>query len=140
MTLISNQISALNRTKLHVVILLREILIEQSSFIEELNRKQLERGQRSDGSILPNYSPNSVLMGKPQGPIRLFDEGDFYEGIEANVFDDSILFDGEDPKTPMLIQRYGEMILGLTDESLNILISRIKPILAIRLKAFLRVA
>ena len=136
MELIANKVKEINRLRNHIVIALRIVLISQAEFIEELNRRQLERGERSDGSILPPYSPVSVSMGKPAGAIKLFDEGDFYEGITANVFDDELRFEGEDEKTPMLIAKYGRLILGLNDESLQLLINHIRPLLQKEVKRF----
>lgn len=93
--------------------------------IEALNIEQLQKGQRADGSYLPNYSPVSVLVyGKPAGHIKLYDQGDFYAGITVTIDDEGIELIGRDIKTEMLVTRYGEGILGLTEESLEILKDR----------------
>ncbi len=124
------------RTADYIIIAARIVLIRHVNLIEELNRDQLSQGERSDETLLPNYSPTSVAMGKPPGRIRLFDEGDFYEGINASIFDDKITFQGEDEKTGMLISKYGEMILGLNQKNLQILINTIKPELITEVRKF----
>lgn len=58
-----------------------------------MNTDQLFAGEDSQGKSLPNYSQNSVqVFGKPSGPMRLFDEGDFYRGffVKADKFPISI--------------------------------------------------
>lgn len=134
--MIADQIKVLNRLRNYAIVAVRLSIIERSELIEELNRQQLSRGERSDNSILPNYSPFSVELGKPSGPIQLFDEGDFYEGINANIFDDEIRIEGEDEKTAMLISKYGQMILGLTEENKQILIEAIRPLVIQKMRAF----
>lgn len=136
MSIFDDHLSKINRLIQYAPIAARLVLIENAAFIEDLNREQLSQGERSDGSILPPYAPVSVAMGKPPGPIRLFDEGDFYEGINLSVFDDKMVFTGEDEKTPMLIERYGQMILGLSDESIETLLNYIKPQILRKLQEF----
>lgn len=93
--------------------------------IEQLNIEQLQRGERADGTPLPFYSPVSVAVyGKPAGRIKLFDTGEFYMGITVVINDDGIEIVGRDIKTEMLQIRYGENIVGLSEESMDILIDR----------------
>lgn len=93
---------------------------ELSPVIEDMNTAQLQLGKRSDGSSLPNYSPVSVAVyGKPAGPIKLFDQGDFYKGITTKVGTTSFSLVGEDSKTEMLSLRYGDNIIGLSDEHIK---------------------
>ena len=100
--------------------MLAEVFTEIASEVEDANILQLQKGQRGDGSFLPDYSPASVnRFGKPPGPIRLFDEGDFYRGIILKVFPNGIELQGRDIKTDMLQHIYGEGILDLTEESLE---------------------
>lgn len=138
MSVITQKVKEVNRLQLYVIVALRQSIIEQSEFIEELNRSQLDNGQRSDGSVMPNYAPVSVEMGKPSGPIKLFDEGSFWEGINVNVFEDELRIEGEDEKTPMLIEKYGKMILGLDEYSQSLLIQVLKKTLPVKMKSFYR--
>lgn len=88
--------------------------------VEDANILQLQQGLRGDGTNLPNYSPVSVYVyGKPAGPIRLYDQGDFYRGITMRAEFDGIVLEGRDIKTQMLELRYGEEILDLTEESIE---------------------
>lgn len=87
--------------------------------ISELNRDQLRKGERVDGSTLPPYSKRSVqVFGKPAGAIKLFDTGDFYKGIKPEFSDKSFAVIDTDDKTEMLTDRYGEVV-GLQDQSIN---------------------
>ena len=95
-----------------------EILTRRKPELEDFNTFQLQDGMRIDGTILPDYSPISVAAGKPAGPIRLFDEGDFYEGITVFVGRSDFHFEGLDEKTEMLEERHGEVV-GLTEENID---------------------
>lgn len=91
------------------------------STLEDMNIGQLEKGLRADGSILPNYSFASVhVYGKRPGPMTLHDKGGFWRGITLKVNDDSIEFEGHDMKTAMLQLRYGDDIIGITDDNQQI--------------------
>lgn len=97
-----------------------EILNDNASLIEDLNIAQLQRGERSDGEILPDYSPVSVMKyGKPPGPIKLFDTGAFYRGIIARANPRALDMDNTDSKRGKLANKYGDEIIGLQDESVE---------------------
>jgi hypothetical protein len=86
--------------------------------VEDANIAQLDKGERADGTMLPNYSFVSVgVYGKKPGPMNLHDTGEFWRGITLEVYDDSIELVGRDIKTQMLQLRYGDEILGLSEES-----------------------
>src|SRR5690606_8033756 len=95
-----------------------QIIASNEERITAMNTDQLFSGQRSDGSKLPDYSPVSVeVFGKPAGPIRLYDEGDFYRGFFLKTDRFPVLFDSRDSKTEMLVSDYGDKIFGLTQEN-----------------------
>ena len=105
-------------------------LERNQSEISELNRGQLEQGITSTGGFLPDYSPVSVQMfGKPEGPIKLKDTGDYYEGIVPRFDFKSFTLNGTDEKTDMLQKKYGKYgdPIGLTDESKGELAQIILP-------------
>jgi hypothetical protein len=59
-----------------------ELLKKHEETAMNMNTDQLFQGEGVDGSLLPDYSQRSVeVFGKPQGPWRLFETGDFYRGF-----------------------------------------------------------
>tara|TARA_R110002126_G_scaffold93089_5_gene220757 strand:+ start:6368 stop:6808 length:441 start_codon:yes stop_codon:yes gene_type:complete len=85
-----------------------------------------DNGLKSDGSSLPDYSPESVrLYGKEDGHIKLKDTGQFYRSfvVKANAKGLEIIADtkkGSGANDDLAV-RYGIDILGLTQENNNIL-------------------
>jgi hypothetical protein len=97
---------------------IQETFQDNDSVVEDLNISQLQMGQRSDGTFLPDYSPRSVaVFGKPPGPIRLFDTGAFYRGITLTAARELAELAGRDEKTDELEFEYGERIIGLSEEN-----------------------
>ena len=109
---------------LNVNELIKEVLNDKRllNFIEESNVSNLKKGERSDGSSLPNYSRVSVeKYGKPDGAIKLFDTGAFYESITALVRNLGIDFTadvikGKGDRQVDLASIYGEKIIGINKE------------------------
>lgn len=103
--------------------LVEKVVRDAAPQIEDKNIEQLQRGQRSDDSFLPNYSETSVTVyGKPRGPIKLYDQGDFYQGIKVDVHDYKLDIYDTDSKTPKLTEKYDTSagkVLGLSDESIE---------------------
>jgi hypothetical protein len=96
-----------------------EVVDETKETLEELNTSQLQEGERADGTTLPDYSPRSVSeFGKPPGPMKMLDTGDFYEGIQVKTFKDKFELIGLDPKTNMLEKNYGKLV-GLQSDKLQ---------------------
>lgn len=90
---------------------IKEVAIESlrqcSSALANLNVEQMNKGVKSDGNLMPDYSPVSVeKFGKPEGPIKLFDKGDFYRGWKVDVRDEQIFITSTDDKAEMLFKRY----------------------------------
>lgn len=82
-----------------------EIVKDNEQTAVNLNTDQLFSGKLANGQDMPEYSMVSVLQfGKPAGPYRLYDTGDFYRDffIKANKF--PIVFDSKDFKTPSIMQ------------------------------------
>lgn len=103
-----------------IPIFLAEIFREIASAVEDEVIRQLQAGQRGDGTYLPDYSPVSVeVFGKHPGPMTLEDTGAFYRGIMLEVVEAGIRIYGKDIKTDMLELHYGEEILDLSEESLE---------------------
>ena len=109
-------------------------LSEDQETIADYNRMQLNRGMRADNTYLPDYSEASVeLYHKLPGPIRLYDTGKFWEGIEVKTSENTITITNtnEKLKPPINLQgRYGESIIGISKDNLDdFLESRIMPAL-----------
>lgn len=99
---------------------LKEGFTEFDSVAEDLNIEQLEEGERSDGTSLPNYSPTSVAVyGKQPGPMTLRDTGAFHKSIKLKANANEADLYATDQKTEYLKDTYGEEIIGLSEESLE---------------------
>ncbi len=107
--------------------IIRDELVNNRDFIADLNRQQLLRGQKGDGSDMPDYAEGSKQPSAP-GKITLFADGLFQGGIEP-LFDNEGNFQNisTDRKTPFLIAKFGEEILDLTKESEELLRERTLP-------------
>jgi hypothetical protein len=98
--------------------LIGEVIEDNERAIVEMNIEQLQEGQRSDGSTLPNYSIGSVQrFGKRPGPMTLEDTGAFYRGIRVRAGKTFAEIIGTDPKTGMLEARYDLTIIGLSEDN-----------------------
>src|SRR5688572_17420265 len=98
--------------------MMKESFQEISSAVEDKVIEQLARGERGDGSKLPNYSPVSVrVFGKTPGPMNLHDRGPFWNGVILEVHDAGVEVVGRDSKTEMLQLRYGDDIIELQEGS-----------------------
>lgn len=85
-----------------------------------LNTDQLFQGEDSKGEKLPDYSATSVnVFGKPSGPIRLFDTGDFYRGFFVHADKFPVVFDSRDSKRDELAKNFGNDIFGLQKNNLK---------------------
>lgn len=113
----------LERFKLNVPIMIEETLQELAPVIEDLMAEQLQRGEKGDGTFLPDYSPNSVkIYGKPAGPIRLYETGAFYRGMTLKVTAKDFEILDTDSKTAKLTEKYGDGILQPSEETMVILV------------------
>jgi len=84
--------------------------------IADYNTDQLMTGHRSDGTKLPDYRPSSVKdFGKEDGPIKLYDTGDFHKSFRLDFNEDGYTIKADDLYD--LEKRYGENIYGLDDLS-----------------------
>lgn len=97
---------------------------------------QLFSGVDSTGNELADiggdYSPITIqekqFKGLPTDRITLFDEGDFYRSFRIDVSKDSVSISANTIKEGVDLQnRWGDELLGLTDESRNKLIDELIP-------------
>jgi hypothetical protein len=91
--------------------------------IAESQREQLQRGERPDGTNYDNYSRSSQdLFGKPDEPIKWFDDGEFYESINTKADENEIKFfdaitTGDNGEEINLELDNNETILGIQDDN-----------------------
>jgi len=112
------------------------ILIERPEFqdlIIELNtEKQLfDKGIDAEGQSLGIYQPFTIAIkrekGQPVNRVTLKDTGDFYKTWDVRVENGDIIIEADGDKDDKnLMDVYGEDIVGLTQENLQILIDEIK--------------
>lgn len=109
----------------------KPILEKYFSWIEETNKNQLSEGIKSDNSAMPDYASIEYANFKKQfiptykAPFMTTDlryEGNFYKGIKAKFDLFGIEIESLDSKAEKLEAKYGSLIYGLTDESINKLI------------------
>lgn len=94
-----------------------EAIRDSAEAMADLNAEQINSGMKADGSQMPDYSFRSVFQyGKPPGPIRLRDKGNWQAGLRVTVVGDNVVFDSTDSKDRMLRDRYGDAIEGLSDK------------------------
>lgn len=97
-----------------------KVINDSAAQIEDKIIFQLRQGLKGDGSYLPNYSPVSVAkFGKPFGPIKLYETGDYYQGLKAKAFGSVLGIDDTDWKDAKLTTIYGPEIKALTDQSVQ---------------------
>lgn len=106
-------------------------IIEDEPYICNMNTdKQLFReGITRDGVKIDSYAPYTLTTkriksakGQPTDRVTLRDTGDFYSAFFIMADDKGFKIESEDWKVDKLVDKYGEEILGLTDDNLNELI------------------
>jgi hypothetical protein len=122
--------------------LINDCVVELNDFIVDLNKNQLKEGIRSDDVFIGYYSKKTLKIKAKNGlspisknnEIALYNYGSFWKSIIADVVGNQLILYASDDKTDMLYQRYGEQIIGLTNDSLNILIDKITELLFEKIK------
>lgn len=122
---IVKKLEALNSNEL-----IGKVITQNQDKIEDLNKSQLERGIKSDESDIVNritgrstYSPNAknASKGRIGKKYELFDTGEYYSKLKADVKSDFFQIVNTDSKDDKLSDEYGDEIKGLTEESTLIL-------------------
>ena len=111
--------------------LIQEIILKNEAYIVDMNAEEqlYEQGINRLGVDISDYAPYSPvtieikrLKGQPTNRVTLRDEGDFESSFFLEVGDKQFVIKASDFKTEDLVKKYGEQILGLTDENIAILI------------------
>jgi hypothetical protein len=98
----------------------KKALQARSEELKAMNREQLMSGRDSMGKKLPDYSATSVnVFGKPKGPIKLYDTGDFQDSIKPKFDKEAFSMEATDKKTEKLQYDYGDEILGISTTNLD---------------------
>jgi len=120
MELLEQTISKLQAVRDSLPDIAERVLNESAPQIEDKIIFQLRQGLKGDGTHLRNYSPVSVAkFGKPFGPIKLYETGDYYQGLKAKAFGSVLEIDDTDWKDAKLTTIYGPEIKALTDQSVQ---------------------
>ena len=135
------KIKALKSIQARAGAIARAEIRSERDYIAYLNRSQLNKGIKSDGSYMPNYTSKS----KKSGRIKLYDRGKFHSGIKP-IFSKSggislkstdWKFVGNSKWVGGLPTKYGEFIMGLTAENIKLLTDKVKPRIIEQIKKLL---
>lgn len=96
--------------------------IIQLNNIEQLFKKGVDNENKA---IEPSYTPLTISYkkrnGQPSNRVTLKDTGDFYKASDVDFANKNFTIVNFDKKYEKLAEKYGDEILGLTDESQKIL-------------------
>lgn len=115
--------------------------VQQQIISLNIYSQLFERGVDSEGISLGDYSPVSVQKyGKPEGHIRLYDSGAFYESFKVVVIGINAEITANTKKEDVdLAEEYGEQIIGLTNESKKTLTKVIAEVVKERTRELLSI-
>lgn len=95
-----------------------------SKGVDSQNKKLIDIG----GDYSTSTKIEKRFKGLPTDHITLFDEGDFYRTFKIDVAKDSVTIEANTIKEGQDLQnRWGDELVGLTDESREALINEIIP-------------
>jgi hypothetical protein len=126
---LKKSIASLKRFRFEAELL--RILRDNDNLIIDLNTDDqlFKFGIDSEGNKLQAYRSAAYAQLKAQlNPNHVTDlklEGDFYKGMRVDASKFPVFMENDDPKAAALVQKYGEAILGLTDENMGELSAQI---------------
>lgn len=104
----------------------RRAIVENQEELLDLNIAQLESGKDSLGAFLDQYASDAYAKFKKfhgsQAPLGIPDlklEGDFHSGFILKADGSEFIFTSTDEKKDRLVDKYGEDIFGLSEDSLS---------------------
>ena len=115
--------------------IIQDALNEEKEYILILQKQQLAKGEKADGTSTPRYSPKTIRVREVDGnPVKgeriaLYDTGDFWNKMWVLAVNGELEIYSSDGKTEMLLATYGENVLGLTDDNIEHLFERVIPII-----------
>jgi len=136
---LKNLIKKLKKFEKDLFMIIEQVIKDNEDIVVEMNSESqlFDRGIDRDGVAIESYMPYSPITvelkrekGQPTSRVTLRDEGDFHYSFFIDFKSDGFEIRATDWKYGDLIDKYGEKILGLTDENLNDLVQNyIKPVL-----------
>lgn len=110
--------------------IISEIIADNDWVIIDMNTQDqlYEQGITATGISIADYEPYSdytvemkMMKGQPADRVTLRDEGDFHRSFEVETDNEKMMIVASDRKTILLLHRYGEDIMGLTQENIETL-------------------
>lgn len=123
-----HRLEALKRFRSSINELVRQIIDDLDYVLIDLNvQSQLyELGIDSEGTSLMSFAPYSPMTRKmkflkhqPTDRVTLYDMGDFHRSFRVVTTAESFVIEATDIKTERLQFKYGDAIIGLTDENMS---------------------
>lgn len=112
--------------------------------LEDTQAFQMQLGKTVDGLDIgvlknPAYGRRKKRRGgiAPEGMVDLRDTGAFQEGIRAQIVNDGIFLDSVDKKRDDLVEKYGEDIFGLNEDSLGIYRQILTPVINFEVQRYI---
>lgn len=93
------------------------------------NHSQLEKGIKSDGSLITPFYASLKYKGR-RAPVDLYLEGNFYRSFKIEVFENTdvyLFIFASDRKANFLKGKYDKKILGLTENSIDLFVQNLIP-------------
>lgn len=131
MNAIEETISRLKKIKKSAKTEAENIVKSNPNLLSDLNRQQLSKGEKADGSDMPLYVPDSKAPKAP-GKIKLFDKGSYTKEIKPLFSGVGVDMTSTDRKKRFLDPKY-PLALGLSDPSILIIQEKVKKELPNRL-------
>ena len=121
-------ISRLKNFEDEIAKVIEEVVRENDNIILDMNAEDqlFEKGITRKGVEIASFAPYAPLTieikklkGQPTSRVTLRDEGDFHMSFYIEYQADGFQIKADDWKTEDLMFRYGDEILGLTDDNFS---------------------
>jgi hypothetical protein len=132
-------ISRLKSFEGEIIKVIEEVVRENDNIVLDMNAEDqlFEKGITRKGVEIASFAPYAPLTveikkmkGQPTSRVTLRDEGDFHRSFYIEYQADGFQIKASDWKTEDLMFRYGEEILGLTDDNFHAFaVDYVKPAL-----------
>ena len=132
-------ISRLKSFEDEIIKVIEQVVRENEAIILDMNAEDqlFQKGITRKGVEIASFAPYAPLTieikkmkGQPTSRVTLRDEGDFHRTFYIEYHADGFQIKASDWKTEDLMLRYGEEILGLTDDNFHeFAVDYVKPAL-----------